>query len=250
MIGKGLQVLRVSLFITCLADSLFPEVGESVVRILHRLGCQVDFPEGQTCCGQPAYNSGYLRETRDVAVTLLDAFEESEYVVTPSGSCAGMIGHGYPDLFADDPVLLSRAQRLAKKTYEFSQFLVDVLGVTDLGAELNARVTYHPSCHAMRLMGVKDQPETLLRHVKGLTYVELPNKTECCGFGGTFSVKMGEISAAMVSDKVNHVLQTRAEILTGTDMGCLMNIQGRLRREGHEVEVMHLAQLLAKGMGL
>jgi L-lactate dehydrogenase complex protein LldE len=242
--------LKVSLFITCLADSMFPEVGESVVRILHRLGCKIDFPEAQTCCGQPAYNSGYLRETRDVALTLLDAFEESEYVVTPSGSCAGMIRHAYPDLFAHDPALLSRVVRLAEKTYEFSQFLVDVLGVTDLGAEWHARVTYHPSCHAMRLTGVQEQPEILLKHVKGLVYTELPNKTECCGFGGTFSVKMGDISAAMVTDKVNQVIHTQADILTGTDMGCLMNIQGRLRREGHAIEVMHLAQLLAKGMKL
>lgn len=240
--------MRVSLFITCLVDQLYPEVGESVVRLLHRYGCEVDFPQNQTCCGQPAFNSGYQDEAREVARLMIRAFEHSDYVVSPSGSCTGMMHHYYPHLFKDEPEWLAKAEALAGKTYEFTQFLVNVLGIKDVGAEFHARVTYHPSCHAMRFLGVREEPLELLSRVKGLEYVNLPKKEDCCGFGGTFAVKMADMSEAMVTEKVAHVCETGADVLVSTDMGCLMNINGRLEKEGRNVRVMHIAQLLAEGV--
>ncbi|UOF92184.1 (Fe-S)-binding protein [Fodinisporobacter ferrooxydans] len=240
--------MKASLFITCLVDNFFPQVGEAMVRILHKYGVDVDFPENQTCCGQPAFNSGYVDEARAVAKNMLDAFEHSDYVISPSGSCTGMVHHYYPELFKDDPVLAKKAQQLVEKTYEFSQFLVNVLGVKDVGAVFPHTVTYHPSCHASRLLGIKDEPLILLEQVKDLNRIELPQANDCCGFGGTFAVKMHEISEAMVTEKAEHVLETGAEILVGTDMGCLMNIGGRLRHQGKQVRVMHLIELLYEGM--
>ncbi|WDL95659.1 (Fe-S)-binding protein [Alicyclobacillus sp. ALC3] len=242
--------MKVSLFITCMVDNLYPQVGVAMVRILDKLGVQVVFPEGQTCCGQPAFNSGYAAEARMSARTLLEAFADADYVVSPSGSCTGMVHHYYEDLFADDARLAREAKTLANKTYEFSQFLVNVLGVTDVGARFPQRVTYHPSCHGARLLGVKDEPLTLLRAVKDIDLVDLPYATDCCGFGGTFAVKMGDISTAMVAEKVSHVAETEASVLVGTDMGCLMNIGGRLSREQSPVRVLHVAQLLYEGMQL
>ena len=236
---------RVALFITCLADQLFPEVGVSTVRLLRRLGCEVDFPEAQVCCGQPAFNSGHVNEARAVARTLLNAFETAEYVVTPSGSCAAMVHHYFEPLFEAEPEAAERARKLAEKTYELSQFIVRVLKVSEVGAELDERVTYHASCHGSRLLGAKTEPLELLRHVKGLELVPLPRCEDCCGFGGTFSVKLSAVSAAMVDEKVEHVLETGATCVVGTDMGCLMNIRGRLEREGHAVKTLHLAELLA-----
>lgn len=240
--------MKASLFITCLADSFYPSVGESTVRLLDRLGVQVDFPEGQTCCGQPAFNSGYRDEARNVAKTMIEAFADSEYVVGPSGSCVGMIHHYYPLLFEGDPEWEDRARKFVQKTHELTQFIVNVLGKTDLGASLEAKVTYHPSCHAVRIMGVKHEPLQLLRNVRGLELVDLPFAEDCCGFGGTFAVKMHEVSGAMVAEKAKHVQETAAEILVGTDMGCLMNIGGRLRFEGAPVRVMHVAELLWEGI--
>ncbi|PZE21424.1 (Fe-S)-binding protein [Paenibacillus xerothermodurans] len=240
--------MRVSLFITCLADQLYPDVGESVVRLLHRHGCEVDFPELQTCCGQPAFNSGYQDEAREVARGMIRAFEHSDYVVSPSGSCTGMVHHYYPQLFADEPEWRFKAEQLVAKTYEFSQFMVNVLGVKDLGAVSDERVTYHPSCHAMRLLGVKDEPLELLSEVEGLQLIELPKKEDCCGFGGTFAVKMADMSEAMVCEKAAHVCSTGATALVGTDMGCLMNIGGRLNKDQQPIRVMHLAQLLEEGV--
>jgi L-lactate dehydrogenase complex protein LldE len=240
--------MKVSLFITCLADQLYPEVGESVVRLLSRYGCEVDFPEQQTCCGQPAFNSGYQNEAREVARNMIRAFEHSDYVVSPSGSCTGMVHHYYPQLFADEPEWLLRAEQLVEKTYEFSQFLVNVIGVTDIGASFNSKVTYHPSCHAMRLLGVREEPGTLLAHVKGLELIDLPKKEDCCGFGGTFAVKMADMSEAMVCEKAGNVCSTGAEVLVGTDMGCLMNIGGALNKDNKPIRVMHLAQLLEEGV--
>lgn len=239
--------MRVSIFITCLADQFYPEVGESVVRLLHQHGCEIDFPEAQTCCGQPAFNSGYQDEAKEVARNMIRAFEHSDYVVSPSGSCTGMVHHYYPYLFKDDPVWADKAQQLVNKTYEFSQFLIHVLKVKDVGAAFPQKVTYHPSCHAMRLLGVKSEPEQLLQGVKELQYIDLPCKEDCCGFGGTFAVKMAEMSEAMVTEKARHVSDTGAEVLVGTDMGCLMNIGGRLRKEGKQIRVLHLAQLLEEG---
>jgi L-lactate dehydrogenase complex protein LldE len=240
--------VKVSLFITCLVDNFFPSVGEAMVRILHHYGVEVDVPQNQTCCGQPAFNSGYIEEARAVANVLLQAFEHADYVVSPSGSCVGMIHHYYPELFKDDPVLAEKVRRLIDKTYEFSQFLVNVLGIREMGAVFPYTVTYHPSCHAFRLLGVKEEPLQLLKHVDQLRLVDLPHATDCCGFGGTFAVKMHEISEAMVSEKADHVMETGAEVLVGTDMGCLMNIGGRLRHQGRQIRVMHLAELLYEGM--
>lgn len=240
--------MKVSLFITCLVDSLYPNVGESTVRLLDHLGMELDFPMGQTCCGQPAYNSGYKDEARDVAKTLIEAFDASEYVVGPSGSCVGMIHHYYPQLFAGDAKWEGRASKFINKTYEVTDFIVNVLKREDVGARLEQKVTFHPNCHASRMMGIKDEPLTLLKNVRGIELVDLPFAEDCCGFGGTFAVKMHEISGEMVKEKAEHVLATGAQILTGTDMGCLMNISGRLRYEGAPVQVKHLTELLWEGV--
>ncbi len=244
-----MSAARVSLFITCLADQLYPEVGLSTVRLLRRLGCELDFPESQVCCGQPAFNSGYTSEARRVARGLVDAFADAEYVVSPSGSCSGMIRHYYGELFADEPDYAERAAEFAAKTYELSQFIVGVLGVRDVGARFPHRVTYHASCHGSRLLGVKQEPLELLQHVAGLELVPLPRCEDCCGFGGTFAVKLASVSGAMVDEKVDHVLETEAPYLVGTDMGCLMNIAGRLERRRAGVKTLHLAELLCKREG-
>lgn len=244
MASDGAAV-NISLFITCLADQLRPRVGVATVRLLRKLGCSVSFPEGQTCCGQPAFNSGYVADARASARTLLDAFEDAERVVTPSGSCAGMVRHYFPEVFAGDPVLAERARALASKTRELSQFIVNDLGVTDVGAVFPHRVTYHPSCHASRLLGVHDEPLALLREVKDLELVPLPRAEDCCGFGGTFSVKQEAMSGAMAAEKADHVGETEADCLVGTDLGCLVNIAGLLDRRGSAVRVLHLAEVLA-----
>jgi L-lactate dehydrogenase complex protein LldE len=240
--------MKVSLFVTCLVDGLYPKVAEAMAKILARYGVKLEFPEVQTCCGQPAFNSGYWDEARGGAITLLDAFEDSDFVVSPSGSCVGMIHHHYPKLFEDDPVLLDRAHRLAEKSFEFSQFLVNVLGVKDLGAYFPHKVTYHPSCHGTRILGVKEEPLLLLENVKGIELIPLPNAEDCCGFGGTFCVKMSDISGAMVQEKMEHVVESEAEVLVGMDMGCLMNIGGRMMHEGKKVRVMHIIELLYEGV--
>lgn len=244
---SGVLLMKISLFVTCLSDALFPRVSEAMVRLLARYGVKLEFPDIQTCCGQPAYNSGYWDEARTTAKTILDAFEDSDFVVSPSGSCTYMIHH-YPDLFKEDPIYLKKAEDLQKKTFEFTQFLVKVLGVTDIGATFAQKVTYHPSCHGSRLLGVKDEPMELLQRVKGLEFVPLPFAEDCCGFGGTFAVKMADISGAMVTEKVDHVVETEASVLVGLDMACLMNIAGNLRYRGENVQVMHLAELLYEGV--
>lgn len=240
--------MKVSLFITCLSDLVYPRVGQAMVRLLARHGIEVHFPEAQTCCGQPAFNSGYWEDARKSARTLLEAFDDSDFVLSPSGSCTGMVRHYYPKLFQHDPELLAKAEALGEKTYEFTQFLVGVLGVTDLGAVFPRKVTYHPSCHGARLLGIKDEPASLLEQVRGLELVPLPHAEDCCGFGGTFAVKMSDISGAMVAEKSDHVLETEAEVLVGLDMGCLMNISGSLLHRGKPVKVMHLAELLEEGV--
>ncbi|MGE6228879.1 (Fe-S)-binding protein [Paenibacillus chitinolyticus] len=240
--------MKVSLFITCLSDLVYPRVGQAMVRLLARYGIRVHFPEVQTCCGQPAFNSGYWDDARKSARTLLEAFDDSDFVLSPSGSCTGMVQHYYPKLFEDDTEMLAKVEALREKTYEFTQFLVGVLGVTDLGAVFPHRVAYHPSCHGTRLLGIKDEPASLLEHVRGLELVPLPHAEDCCGFGGTFAVKMSDISGAMVAEKSDHVLETEAEVLVGLDMGCLMNISGNLLYRGRPVKVMHLAELLEEGV--
>ncbi|CEE00996.1 MULTISPECIES: (Fe-S)-binding protein [Bacillaceae] len=235
--------MKVSLFITCISDIMFPNVGKNTVEILERLGCEVDFPTLQTCCGQPAYNSGYLEEAKGSMKQMIRAFKDAEYVVGPSGSCVGMIRE-YPHVFKGDSEWEKPAQELAAKTFELTQFIVDVLGVKDVGSTFKGKVTYHPSCHMTRILGVKDAPKILLQNVKGIEFVELPSGEDCCGFGGTFSVKKPEISAEMVKEKSRHVTETGAEYLVGGDMGCLMNIGGRMQREGKNVKVIHISEIL------
>lgn len=241
--------VRVSLFITCLADQLFPEVGVSTVRLLRRLGCEVSFDPAQTCCGQPQHNAGEPAMARRIARTWIQAFDrqagltQDEFIVTPSGSCASMVRHGYAALF-DDSEERARAARLAERTFELSQFLVNVLRVEDVGARCDRRATYMPSCHAMRGLGVRDEPLRLLSQVRGLSLSPLANASDCCGFGGLFSVGQPAISGAMVDEKASCVQDSGAQLLIGTDMGCLMNVAGRLRARGSSIEVAHLAQVL------
>ncbi|PWU68727.1 (Fe-S)-binding protein [Gracilibacillus dipsosauri] len=235
--------MKVSFFITCLGDIFYVNAGKAAVELLERLGCEIDFPRAQTCCGQPAYNSGYRKETIEVAKHLIETFDHSEYVVGISGSCVYMI-HEYVHLFEDGSEWQKRAIDLKNKTYEFTQFIVDVLGIEDVGASYQAVATYHTSCHMTRLLGVKEAPFKLLSNVKGLKLVDLPNRQDCCGFGGTFSVKMSNISEQMVDEKVSHIQETEADLLLGADGSCLMNIGGRLTRKGIPVKVKHIAEIL------
>lgn len=238
------QSTNVSLFVTCIIDQLYPQVGVSVVRVLRRLGVQVDFPLDQTCCGQPLYNSGFTKEARQLAQRVLDSFKDCSYVVVPSGSCAAMIKVFYLDLLANDPVLYPQAQALAAKTYEFSEFLVKVLQVEDVSATFNGKATYHPSCHLMRELQVREEPQKLLDQVSGLELSELPQAESCCGFGGTFAIKFPHISEEMVAEKISNIKATGAETVVSCDMGCLMNIGGGLSRQGLNIQVKHLAQVL------
>lgn len=241
------MTMKVALFITCLADAFYPKVGMSVVNVLQKLGVEVEFPKEQTCCGQPAYNSGFHKDAMKAAKQVILAFENSETVVTPSGSCAAMIHHYYPVLFESDPVWRDKAQNLADKTHEFSDFLVNVLKVEDLNAKLESTATYHHSCHMIRGLEIEEEPIALLSQVEGLTVKELPYCKDCCGFGGTFAAKMSDISERMVDEKIKNITSTGASVLIGSDLGCLMNIGGRMRRTGKEIEIMHVAEVLEKG---
>ncbi|GAA3715871.1 (Fe-S)-binding protein [Streptomyces tremellae] len=231
--------MRVALFVTCVNDAVYPSTGVATVRLLERLGVEVDFPQGQTCCGQPQFNTGYRAETVPLAHRMADVFDGYDHVVTPSGSCAAMVRNHYPAM-GDD-----QAAALAPRMYELTEFLVDVLGVTDVGAYFPHSVTYHPSCHGLRLIGLGDRPRRLLGAVRGLDLRELPGAEECCGFGGTFAVKNPDVSAAMGRDKVRSAVSTGAEVLCGADNSCLMHIGGVLRREGDPVRPLHLAEILA-----
>lgn len=235
--------MKVSLFVTCLGDIFYVKASQATVELLERFGCKVEFPATQTCCGQPAYNSGYEKNTKEVAKHMIKVFEDANYVVTPSGSCAYMI-HTYENLFLDDPVWFERARLFKEKTYELTQFLVEILKVDNTGATLYGKATYHTSCHMTRLLGIKDAPFTLLNHVVGLELIDLPNREDCCGFGGTFAVKMSDISEQMVDEKVDHIISTGANLLIGADNACLMNIEGRLQRRNANVKVMHIAEVL------
>lgn len=237
---------RVALFITCLGDQFFPEVGECAVKVLRRLGAEVTFNAAQTCCGQPAFNTGYREEARAVARRVLDMFDDAEYVVAPSGSCTTMVRVFYPELFQDDVVLGRKAEGLGERFFEFSEFLVKVLKVEDVGASFKARVTYHDSCHLLRELGVSEGPRKLIRSVRGVELVEMEDDRLCCGFGGTFSVKFPEVSTAMGEDKIRAATESRAEYLVANDSGCLMHLAGVIHRRGLPVKTMHLAELLAK----
>jgi L-lactate dehydrogenase complex protein LldE len=220
-------------------------VGVATVRLLRRLDAAVDFPAAQTCCGQPHFNSGYHGDARELARHLIRTFAGEQKVVTPSGSCAAMVKLEYPELFHDDPAWLARAQQLAARTHELSDFLVNVLGVEDVGARYAGRVTYHMACH-LRGLGLLTEPERLLRRVRGLEYVPLERADECCGFGGSFAVRFPAISGAMVQDKAAFIEKAGVEAVVATDAGCLMNIAGCLRRRGSAVRVLHLAEVLEK----
>lgn len=235
--------MKVSFFITCMCDIVTPEVGKHSVELLERLGCEVDFPKAQTCCGQPAFNSGYLENSKESMKQMIKAFKDSEYVVGPSGSCVGMVRE-YANIFKDDPEWGPLAMELRDKTYELTQFIVDVLQIVDLNASFPGKVTYHPSCHMTRILGVKAAPLKLLKKVQNLELIELPIGEDCCGFGGTFAVKNSVISGEMVKEKSRHVTETNAEYLVGGDMACLLNIGGRMQREGKHVEIKHIAEIL------
>ncbi|MGA0869288.1 MAG: (Fe-S)-binding protein [Planctomycetota bacterium] len=242
--------VRVALFVTCLVDQIGPEVGMATVAVLERAGCEVVFEPGQTCCGQPAYNSGHRDHARRCAEAYIESFERSgcEVAVSPSGSCAAMVHH-FPRLFADDPAWRSRAEAMAHATHELSVFLVDVLGRVDLGASFVGRATWHDACHGLRELGIRDQPRQLLRAVRGLELVELGDAEACCGFGGTFAVKYPEVSVSITDRKCARIAATGADVVVSGDLSCLMQIGGRLSREGSPTRVLHLAEILASTGG-
>lgn len=239
--------MRVALLVTCINDAMFPDTGKAVVTLLRRLGVDVEFPVAQTCCAQPMVNTGYLDEAVPVVRTFVDAFAGYDAIVTPSGSCAGSARHQHSIVArrSGDPALEAAVAETGPRTYELSEFLVDVLGVTDVGAYFPHTVTYHPTCHSLRMLGVGDRPRRLLEQVRGLTLVDLPQAEECCGFGGTFAVKNADTSVAMGSDKARHVRETGAEMVVAGDNSCLMHIGGLLSRERSGVRTVHLAEVLA-----
>lgn len=239
---------QVGLFVTCLVDLMRPSVGFAAVQLLEAAGCEVTVPQLQTCCGQPAYNSGDNKDARSVAKTTLEAFKGFDYVVAPSGSCAGMIKDHYPGLFVDDPELSMEAQSLSRRTFELISFLVDVMKVDKISAKYDGKITYHDSCSGLRELGIKAQPRQLLGSVEGLEIQEMTGSEICCGFGGTFCVKYPEISNKMVEDKTINIKNSGADTLLAGDLGCLMNMAGKLKREGSTIKVYHIAEVLA-GVG-
>jgi L-lactate dehydrogenase complex protein LldE len=237
---------RVALFVTCLVDFFRPTVGFAAVKLLEQAGCVVEVPAAQTCCGQPAYNSGDRGDAKAIAKRVLDAFSSYDYVVVPSGSCAGMLRQHYPEMFADDPTTLLRAQELAARSWELVSFLVDVCHMRGVAARWPRKATYHDACSGLRELGVKSQPRRLLATVDGLKLCELPGAEVCCGFGGTFAVKYPDISDKMVGDKAADIAATGAEAVLAGDLGCLLNIAGKLFRDGRRIEARHVAEVLAE----
>lgn len=236
---------RVALFVTCLVDLFRPAVGFAAVKLLENAGCEVVVPSDQTCCGQPAYNQGARADTIDIARRTIDALSGYDYVVVPSGSCAGMLKKHYPTLFAPDDPSFEKAEDLACRTFELVSFLTDVLGVKRIDCHLSLKATYHDSCSGLRELDIKQQPRKLLSSIEGMTLAEMDNSEVCCGFGGTFCVKYPDISAKMVTDKTRHIEESGADLLLAGDLGCLLNIAGRLKRQGSSVEVRHVAEILA-----
>jgi L-lactate dehydrogenase complex protein LldE len=237
--------MRVALFVTCLVDLFRPTIGFAAVKLLEEAGCTVEVPRAQTCCGQPAYNSGDRADAKAIALQVLDTFEGYDHVVAPSGSCTGMLRVHYPELFADDPAVLPRARGLAARSWELVSFLVDTCGMQAVSARWDRRVTYHDACSGLRDLGVKDQPRKLLASVDGLQLRELPGAETCCGFGGTFCVKYPDISDKMVGDKEADIVKTGAAAVLAGDLGCLLNIAGKIQRHGRQIEVRHVAEVLA-----
>jgi L-lactate dehydrogenase complex protein LldE len=239
--------ITVQLFVTCIIDTLYPKVGEAVVKVLQRAGVSVEFPAGQTCCGQPAFNAGMRAQAQPIARHTIQVFEKtSGPVVVPSGSCAAMIRHGYLELFAEDQEWLTRARALAERTFELTEFLVDRLGVTDLGASFPGKLTYHASCHLLRNLGVDSQPRALLAKVRQVELVELPYTTDCCGFGGVFSAEHPEISTAMLERKIANIEASGAPVVVSCDGGCITNINGGLHRMRKAPRAVHIAEILAR----
>ncbi|MEZ4606185.1 MAG: (Fe-S)-binding protein [Deinococcales bacterium] len=239
--------MRVALFATCIADQIFPHVAVSTVKLLRHLGVKVEFPEAQSCCGQPAYNAGYHQESREIALHHIKLFTGYDYVILPSGSCGAMVKH-YPDLFVEQPENYAKARHLAERTFEVTTFIHQVLGREDIGADLEGlNITYHDSCHALRLMHVSEAPRALLK-AAGANILEAEGHDTCCGFGGLFSVKMAEISSAMAKAKFQGIKDSKAQILSSTDAGCLMQLEGSLRRSGEKIEVRHVVDLLWQGV--
>lgn len=236
---------RVSLFVTCIVDQVFPQVGIAITQVLERLGYQVDFPKAQTCCGQPAFNTGYTDEARKIARHFLNVFGQSEYIIVPSGSCTSMIAHHFADLFQHDPKLLADVRAMEPRVWEFSRFLLEVAGVEDVGARFDGLVTYHDSCHALRELHIKSGPRRLLAKVQGLKLAEMQAAEECCGFGGTFSVKFAEVSGAMARTKIDSIQKTGASTVVSIDSSCLMQLQGAIDRAGLPIRTLHLAEVLA-----
>lgn len=236
---------RVALFVTCLVDLFRPSIGFAALKLLEDAGCTVEVPQTQTCCGQPAYNSGDRRDTKTIARSVIAAFEGYDYLVAPSGSCAGMIRKHYPALFADEPAWQARAEALAAKSFELVSFLADVLGVNAVAARFAGSVTYHDSCSGLRELGVQRQPRQLLRSVEGLELIELAEADVCCGFGGTFCVKYPDISNAIVEKKTARIAESGAGTLLAGDLGCLLNMAGKLKREGRPTKSRHVAEVLA-----
>lgn len=242
--------MRVGLFVTCLVDLMRPNIGFAALRLLEAAGCEVVVPAGQTCCGQPGYNSGDSAAARALALKLLGEFDSCDYVVAPSGSCAGMIRMHYPALFADDPVELDRIKKLSACTYELTDFLVNVVRLKNIPGRYTGTLTYHDSCSGLRELGVQAQPRALLAKMPGVTIAEMNESTTCCGFGGTFSVKFGDISTRMADRKCANITRTGAGAVVAGDLGCLLNIEGRLRRNGDEqTRVLHIAEVLAGDNG-
>jgi L-lactate dehydrogenase complex protein LldE len=246
-----LSSVRVALFVPCYVDLINPEVGVSVVRVLRRLGVEVVYPEGQTCCGQPAFNSGFFDEARGVARHFLDVFERErwDYVVCPSGSCTTMVAHYYPFIFKEQPEVRERSEVVGHRVKEFSDFLVNVLGTKDLGARYEGKAVFHTGCHQRRELGKLEEPRGLLSNVEGLELLGWRNEELCCGFGGTFSVKMPDVSVAMADEKIRALEESGADTLISGDSSCLMHLKGRLRRTNHDTRVYHLAQILDGNFG-
>ncbi len=243
--GDNQSKRRVGLFVTCLIDLYRPSVGFAAVKLLEAAGYTVEVPEAQTCCGQPAFNNGDFDTTRDIAKKLINTFESFDYVVGASGSCMGTIKTHYPDLFKNEPEWLSRANSLSQKTFELTSFLTDIACIKSVETNFDANVTYHDSCAGLRELGIKHQPRRLLDSVVGLELKEMSNSETCCGFGGTFCVKFPQISTRLVSDKIEDIENSGADIVLGGDMGCLLNISGRLKRLDKSVRVYHVAEVLA-----
>lgn len=241
---------RVSLFVTCMVDMLYPQTGMSVVDVLEHLGVAVDFPMNQTCCGQPGFNSGYHKEARQVASQFLTAFQDAEVIVTPSGSCAAMVRHEYPALFAHEPAKLAAAQRMASITWEFTEFIVDGLGVTDLSARLPIpqSFAFHDACHGLRLLGLGQAGRTLIQNMENATVEELSGCDDCCGFGGLFSVKMTDVSGAMLERKIDNINACPAQTILCGDVSCMTHMNGGLSRQGAQKHVLHVADVLAQGI--